>query len=201
MSESPSTASAAGWRSLPSRLWAAYWQYVLLSGTLFALGIVVGALLVDVISLRVLFGGRDLGSAFSKPTVGLLAANNSIVILLLVASSLSLGLLTIGILVYNGVIVGYVATLVARKSGFEIVLLGLVPHGVVEIPAFLCASAVAFRFSHQVIGAALGRREDVMTRRELRDAVAMVVLALVLIPIAAYIEAEITTKLLAGRVP
>lgn len=198
MTESPSRDASRQSRRLPVRLWADYWRYVVLSGALFAVGIVVGALLVDLVSLSVLFGGRELDGAFPEPTIGLLVVNNAVVILLLVASSLTLGLVTIGILVYNGVIVGYIATLVAREGGLDVVLVGLLPHGVVEIPAFLFASAVAFRFTHQVLGAALGRRDDVMTRRELREAVVMVLLALVLIPIAAYIEAEITVTLLEG---
>jgi len=186
-------------RTLPGRLWAGYWPYIALSGALFAVGIVVGFLLVDMVSFSLLFGGQNLGDAFPEPTVELLAINNAIVIILLVLSSVTLGLVTVAILVYNGIIVGYVATLVARDVGIEVVVLGLAPHGLIEIPAFLLASAVALRFSHQVIGTVLGRRETVMTGRELRDAVAMVVFALVLIPIAAYIEAEITTMLLDGR--
>jgi len=196
MSESPSTATAYSWRTLPKRLWADYWRYVLLSAVLFGLGIVIGALIVDVVSLSALFGGRTIGEAFPEPSIGLLVVNNTVVLLLLVASSLTLGLGTAVILVYNGVIVGFVATLVAREGGLEIVVIGLVPHGIVEIPAFFLASAVAFRFSHQVIGAAIGGREDVMTSRELREAIVVVALALVLIPIAAYIEAEVTTALL-----
>jgi len=199
MSPSPPPDQTGRQRPLPGRLWADYWRYVVLSGAVFALGIVAGALLVDVIGLRALFGGRDLGGAFPEPTVGLLVVNNGIVILILVLSSLTLGLLTVGVLVYNGVIVGYVATLVAREGGLDVVVIGLAPHGVIEIPAFFFASAVAFRFTHQVLGAALGRREDVMTSRELREAVVMVVLALALIPVAAYVEAEITTALLEAR--
>ncbi|MFD1586640.1 stage II sporulation protein M [Halorientalis brevis] len=198
MSETPSSQAASESRWLPVRLWADYWRYVALSGALFAVGIVVGALLVDLVSLSVLFGGRELEGAFPEPTVGLLVVNNAIVILLLVASSLTLGLVTAAVLLYNGVIVGYVATEVAREGGLAVVLVGLLPHGVLEIPAFLFASAVAFRFTHQVLGAALGRREDVMTQRELREAAVMVVVALVLIPIAAFVEAEITTALLDG---
>ena len=199
MSESSTAERAGGWRRLPGRLWADYWRYVGLAGVLFAVGIVAGALLVDVVDLALLFGGQDLGSAFPEPTVGLLVVNNTIVIVLLVVSSLSLGLVTVAILVYNGVIVGYVATLVAREGGLDVVVLGLAPHGILEIPAFLFASAVAFRFTHQVLGAALGRREDVMTSREFREAVVMVGLALALIPVAAYVEAEITTALLEGH--
>lgn len=196
MGESSPDVTASQRRPLPRRLWADYWRYVLLSGALFTLGIVVGALVVDVVSLSALFGGRTLGETFPKPTVELLVVNNTVVLLLLVASGLTLGLGTVAILVYNGVIVGFVATLVARRSGLEIIVVGLVPHGILEIPAFLFASAVAFRFSHQVLGAALGRREDVMTSRELREAAVVVGLALVLVPIAAYVEAEITTTLL-----
>jgi stage II sporulation protein M len=99
--------------------------------------------------------------------------------------------------VYNGLVVGYVVAVVAAEVGPLTIAVGLLPHGVLEIPALLGAAAVAFRFSHQVLGAALGRRGSVMTRRELRDAVLVFAVALFLIPIAAFVEANVTTELLA----
>ena len=183
--------------SLPRRLVRHYWRYVVLSALLFVVGIAVGVVLVDLIPLDTLFGQQGFEGAFpNELTVGVLVANNALVVVLLVASSLTLGLGAIIILVYNGVIVGYVGTIVAQNAGLAVLLVGLTPHGIVEIPAFLFASAVALRFSHQVLGAATGRREDVMTSPELREAIVMSVLALALIPVAAYIEANITTQLL-----
>lgn len=191
---------SGGWSAVPGRLWGRYWRYVAFSFGLFALGSVAGALVVDQISLGVLLGAGPgpggLGEALPEPTVGLLVVNNAVVLLILVASGATLGLVTAGVLVFNGFIVGYVVVLVAREAGPVAPVIGILPHGILEIPAILFASAVAFRFSHQVINAARGRRDDVMTDQELRDAIVLVVVALLLIPIAAVIEARITTQLL-----
>lgn len=186
------------WRSVPRRLWAHYWRYVALSAVLFGTGAVVGGLAVDAVDLSLLFGSQDVRGTFPEPTVGLLVANNLVVMVLLLAGGLTLGLGTAAILVYNGFIVGYVVVLVARADGVVVPVVGILPHGVLEVPAILLASAVAFRFSHQVLGAARGRRADVMTRAELREAVLVAAVALALIPVAAYVEATVTTELVAG---
>lgn len=183
------------WRQGGKHLWAHYRWYVLVSGLLFGVGIVIGTLLVGQLSLQTLFGGQTPENAFPKPTVGLLIRNNAIVVGLLVASVLTLGLAAVAILVYNGVIVGYVGRLVADRAGIEVVVLGFLPHGVVEIPAFLLASGVALRASHQLVAAVLGDRESVPTATLLRDSGIVVVVALVLIVVAAVIEAEITLRL------
>jgi len=192
--------TSGGWSAVPRRLWGRYWRYVAFSFGLFVLGSVAGALFVDQLSLGALLGAGTgpgaLDEALPEPTVGLLVVNNTIVLVTLVASGATLGLLTAGILVFNGFLVGYVVVLVAREAGPVAPVVGILPHGILEIPAILFASAVAFRFSHQVINAARGRREDVMTSQELRDAILVVVVALVLIPIAAVIEARVTTQLL-----
>lgn len=201
MIDPPATPEPTGWQGTPRRLYESYARYVGLSLVLFTLGIVAGVFVVDFVSLSALFPGSGaFGSGESggvpQPTFGLLTVNNTIVILLLVASGATLGLLTILVLVYNGVIVGYVSVVAARAGGLAVPFVGILPHGILEIPAFLFASAVAFRFSHQVLAAALGQRQDVMTRQEALDAALLVVIALVLIPVAAFVEAEITVRLI-----
>jgi stage II sporulation protein M len=174
-----------------------YWRYVLLGAVLFGLGIALGVALVGVVDLATLLGGADsVGGALPELTFWGLVVNNGLVLVLLLATGLTLGLGTVAILVYNGVIVGYVLAVAVAASGPEVILFGIVPHGVVEIPAFLLAGAVAFRFAHQILAAARGQRTQVMTGAETTRAVALVALAAVCIPIAAYVEAEITTALL-----
>lgn len=197
----PPATPEAGRQGTLRRLYGSYGRYVALSLALFTLGIVGGVLVVDLVSLSTLLPGTGAFSGggsggLPQPTTGLLTVNNTIVILVLVASGATLGLLTVFVLVYNGAIVGYVSVVAARAGGVAVPFVGILPHGVLEIPAFLLASAVAFRFSHQVLAAALGQREDVMTRQEARDAALLVVVALVLIPIAAFVEAEITVRLI-----
>lgn len=184
-------------RTLPRRLWGRFWPYVAISALLFALGTVAGGLLAGAVDLAALFGSPEgLEGAFPEPTVSGLLVNNAVVLVLLVLSGLSLGLVTVAILVFNGFIVGYIGALAAGEGGLGVLAVGILPHGVFEIPAILFAAAVAFRFSHQVLAAALGRRSDVMTTRERREALALVVVSLLLLPIAAYIEVNVTATLL-----
>lgn len=184
-------------RPLYRRVPANYWPYMLLAGAFFAAGGVAGALLVDIVELGEAVGARrSVGGPVQEPTVGFLIVNNAIVLVLLVASGLTLGLGTVAILVFNGAIVGYVAVLAARVGGPFAPVVGLLPHGVIEVPAMLLASAVAFRFSHQVLRAATRRRAEVMTRAERREATAATAVSLALVPVAAYVEVNVTVAVL-----
>lgn len=189
-------------RSLPRSLWQGYWRYFLLSAVLFVAGGVLGGVLVQFVELSSILGvagfggGAGGGGEFPEITTAFLVLNNTVALFVLVLSGATLGLLTVAILLFNGALVGAVVTVTAETSGLLVPVVGILPHGVLEIPALLFAASVAFRFSHQVVLAALGRREDVMTGAEAREAAVLTGLAFVLIPVAAYIEANVTTALL-----
>ncbi|MFB6142132.1 MAG: stage II sporulation protein M [Halorientalis sp.] len=192
--------------SLPRRLWRAYRPYLALSAALFALGGVLGGLLVQVVGLESIVGaagftggGGSGAGAVPEPTFWLLVVNNTVALVVLVASGLTLGLVTAGALLFNGALVGAVAV-VAARAGPLVPVVGILPHGVLEVPALLFASAVAFRFAHQVVGAARGTRETVMTAAERREATALTAVAFALIPVAALFETTVTTALLARLV-
>lgn len=186
-------------RSLPRNLWHGYWRYFVLSAVLFVAGGVVGGVIVQFVELSSILGVAGFGGSggeFPEITTAFLVLNNTVALLVLVLSGATLGLLTVAILLFNGALVGAVVTVTAETSGVVVPIVGILPHGVLEIPALLFAASVAFRFSHQVVLAATGRREDVMTSGEAKEAAVLTVLAFLLIPIAAYIEANVTTALL-----
>ena len=106
-------------------------------------------------------------------------------------------------LILNAVVIGGVAAFVSLTKGPLYTVEGLVPHGVIEIPAFIleftglarwhvtATRALASRFS--------GRPVDRLLLKEgVKDAVVLSLLSLVLFAIAAYIETFITPHLL-GR--
>ncbi len=189
-------------RSLPRNLWYGYRRYVALSALLFVVGGVIGGIVVQFVELSAIlstagFGGEG-GGEFPEITTAFLVLNNTVALLVLVLSGATLGLLTAAILLFNGALVGAVVVVTAETGGLLVPVVGILPHGVLEIPALLFAASVAFRFSHHVVLAATGRREDVMTDEEAKEAAVLTVLAFVLVPIAAFIEANITTALLEG---
>lgn len=104
-------------------------------------------------------------------------------------------------LLVNAVVIGGAAALFSVLRGPVFTLVGLAPHGVFEIPAFLLQWAAVARWQLLSLrwlgGRIAGRRitQD-MVWRDLKDVAVMALTALFLFVCAAYIEAYVTPGLL-----
>lgn len=168
----------------------------LVSTALFVVGLLAGlGMAAAGIDLLELLGLDDLSDALPEDaelTVKFLFRNNSRVLLMLVAGALTLGLLTAFLLGYNGLLVGWVVGWTAGDVGIGLLLALLVPHGVLELPAFWLGGAVALRFVHVVANYLRGARDHVLTRAEAGRTLLLVLLAWLLIGLAAVIEVHVT---------
>lgn len=184
--------------------WRVHWPYVKLSAVLFVLGLLAGAAAWDRVDLLGAFGFEEealFEGGEVELTTGFVLVNNTMVFGLVIVGVFSLGLLTALILLFNGFLVGYIAVPIALEEGLGVVLVGLVPHGILELPALFVAAAVAFRLIHRGAAYVRGRREHVTTRAELRRAGALLALAWVVLAIAAVVEAHVTVRLLEALYP
>ena len=109
-------------------------------------------------------------------------------------------LLGFEILLNSGVI-GMIAVIVGINNGITYPIVGLVPHGIIEIPGFLIqfASIVLWQvtISEAIIDKLFGRkleRDKVMQR--LKDAFVLAVASIILLMVAAAIETYVTPYLL-----
>jgi uncharacterized membrane protein SpoIIM required for sporulation len=100
---------------------------------------------------------RNHRAAFSA----VLMTNNIRVSIAALSLGMTWGVGTVGVLFYNGTVLGAVATDYVRAGETEFLLGWLLPHGVIEIPAFLIASQAGLLLASALIG--WGRRG---TRRE-----------------------------------
>lgn len=174
-----------------------HWPYVKLATAIFVLGILVGVLLVDRIDLFALLGFDELDEVIPEElTTFTILLNNSIVFLLAVVGVLSFGALTAIILLFNGLLVGYVATPVAAELGFGFLIVGLAPHGVLELPAFFVAGAVAFRLLHRFLLRIRDRRERILDPGEGRRIALVLGVSWLALALAAVIEVHLTVWLL-----
>ncbi|UCE43809.1 MAG: stage II sporulation protein M [Candidatus Bathyarchaeota archaeon] len=113
-----------------------------------------------------------------------------------------LGTFILGLeLLLNGVIIGVVAVTAGITYGALYPILGLTPHGIVEIPAFILQFSSIIRWhitaTEAVMKRAIGEEVDVAKlRRDVKDTVILAVVSLVLLMIAALIETYITPYLL-----
>jgi len=157
---------------------------------------VVGFLLgsaVPIESLAMADAGPN--NPFPPLTTVDLAINNLIAMLVLSLGAVSLGLVTILGLVVNGLLIGAVVGIAVQQVEPLVVVMLILPHGVLEIPALLIASAVGLRFARLTIRYIRGLEDTLVTHRDLREAGWILIAAALLILVAAYIEANITLEL------
>lgn len=113
----------------------------------------------------------------------------------------ALGLLTFGVyttwvLLVNGFVIGAVLADAAETNGLGWALLGILPHGLIELPAFWLAGAIGYRWLAFAWKLANGNRERIAGPWLLLESLALTGLALAMLFVAAAIEVTVTAALL-----
>ena len=113
-----------------------------------------------------------------------------------------LGPLLLGLeILLNSGLIGVIAVIVGAEQGIAYPIIGLVPHGIIEIPAFLLqfASIVLWQvtITEVIIAKVKGRKvERDKVRQRLKDTLILAGTSIILLMIAAAIETYITPYLL-----
>ncbi|WP_439028258.1 stage II sporulation protein M [Haloarchaeobius sp. DT45] len=197
--DAPAHDAPPSWTTDALRLaWREHRPYVGFSVASFVVGIVVGVgLYASGFDLFAAMGLESLGDVLPEdPTATFIFLNNTRVFFIFILGALTGGLLTLAGLLFNGVLVGYVAAGAAAQVGPAFVLLALAPHGVLELPALFVASSVGFRIIGVVVTYVLDRRDHLWTRAEVNRTLLLVLVAWVTLGVAAVIEMHVTTWLL-----
>ncbi|WP_440990479.1 stage II sporulation protein M [Haloarchaeobius baliensis] len=178
--------------------WREHRRYTAFSAMLFLLSIPLGIALWEV--------GFDLFGAmgFDSPsemfpddiTALFIFLNNTRAFFVFILGALTGGILTTIGLVFNGVLVGYVVTPAAAQEGYGFVLLALLPHGVLELPALFVGAAIAYRFLANIVLLVFDRRDHFYTRGEVKRTGLLVVVSVAALAVAAVVEMHVTTWLL-----
>ncbi|WP_276271357.1 stage II sporulation protein M [Haloarcula litorea] len=178
------------------RRWLAL--YVPVAALVFGASTLAGFLLGSAIPIESLPTPEAGGSNPFFPdrlTTVSIAVNNLRAMLVMLLGAVSIGIVTVFGLVLNGLLIGVVVALAVQELSPVVVLALLVPHGVIEIPALLVVAAVGLRFARLTVRYLRGLEEELVTRRDLREAGWLVAVAAVLILVAAYVEATVTLEL------
>ena len=101
----------------------------------------------------------------------------------------------------NGGVIGAVAVIVGVNRGVAYPVVGLVPHGIIEIPAFMlqivCIVVWQVTVSEAIIAKLRGREiEKDKTRQGLQDCFVFAVTSIILFMVAAVVETYVTPYLL-----
>lgn len=128
----------------------------------------------------------------------MIAGRNLFVYGLLIAGVFTAGILTGGVLFLNGILIGLLFAGVIGAGCIGVGLIVTLPHAVLEVPAFLAGGAVGLRTAALFIGPKLnlGSNESSGTTGT-TDARLLTLIGLVLLLVAAGVEATVSRELLA----
>lgn len=177
--------------------WREHRPYVAAAVAMFVVGVLAGIAMVAAdVDLLALMGVEDFADVFPEDfTTWTILANNTRVFLLMIVGAITLGLLTLFAVVFNGVFLGFFLTPIVGEVGWGFVVLAIVPHGILELPALFVAAGVGFRLVHLGIARLLGDRERLFEPGEPRRIALLVGVAWVVLAVAAAVEVHVTPAL------
>jgi stage II sporulation protein M len=184
-------------------------SYIAVSLVLFLAGIVAGTSTpgLDAYMNSQIEGIREIAKAVndtSNPTLMMFLViffNNAIKAALVIYLGFFFGLFPVFFMVLNGLIIGYLihnyAVTYGGAEAFEIVVRGILPHGIIEIPVLIIASAYGLKsgsYAFRFIGQIFAKDEKLSHEagQYVRATVPIVIGVAVLLLAASLIESIIT---------
>ncbi len=117
--------------------------------------------------------------------------NNLYTVSLTVLGGFMMATLTTPELVYNGMLIGGLFIILPINVFVSFIL----PHGIFEIPAIIIAGAAGFKIPYEIIRYLLGRKDQPLTKEDIKEYLTLALISVILIVIAAWIEANITLQI------
>ena len=85
----------------------------------------------------------------------------------------------------------YITNKVLLKS----ILLLIFPHCIFEIPAIIIAGAAGFKIPCEIVRYLAGKKEQPLTKEDIKEYLTLALISIILIVIAAFVEAYITPRI------
>ncbi len=181
-----------------------YKRWILVAIVLFGVGLALGLIIPagsasfpseDIAALSEL---SDILFSLPPPLMAIfIFVKNALALLLSFALSPILCLVPILALIVNGWLLAFVSTMVIQEKSLGFVLAGLLPHGIIELPAFIIGEAAALSFGAMVILVLFKKKERSQLLPSLKQNLRYLIIAFALLIPAAIIETFITPLLLA----
>ncbi len=121
--------------------------------------------------------------------------NNVIKCFLVVVLGLALGIAPLLFMMANGIVIGIVVGATLTKTGLLYVLVGIVPHGIIEMPMVFLSAAIGLKLGFDVIRALVQRKVHLW--RDVREGLLIFIFWVApLLLLAAFMETFVTGTLL-----
>jgi len=180
-----------------------YRDWLFIAIALFVVSIIVGWSIPDSISDIL---GEDIAQLaqlsnllISLPpvvTALLIFLKNSLSLLLSFALSPLLCLMPILALLSNGALLGWISSSVIERESIGLLLAAILPHGIIELPAFIIGEAAALSFGSLAIVSLFKKEARDSLWPHLKQNLKYLMIAMALLVPAAFIEAFITPLLI-----
>ncbi len=175
-----------------------YRRWILVAVGLFATGMAFGlAMPADTVNLftedlALIEELAKLLSPFKFSTAAFIFLKNTSALLFSFIFSPLLLLLPVLALTVNGWLLSFVSVMVIKQESVSLLLAGLLPHGILEIPALIIGEAAALSFGTMTIIALISRKRRGQLIPNLKQNIKYMALAFALLLPAAIIETYIT---------
>ena len=180
--------------------------WVLISSGLFIIGMGAGILFSNNISAGISALFNDQASALEDLVVGLnpyqpttavfIYLKNAVALVVSFLFSPFLCLLPVFALLFNSAFLSYFSIMVVQEESLGFLLAGILPHGILEIPALIIGEAAALSFGVSLIIALVTADRSKMLMTRFKTNLKYLLVALALLVPAAIIETFVTPLLL-----
>ncbi len=177
-----------------------YRVWVLVAAGLFATGMLLGLAMPDdtgdffagdIATLEELAKLLDLSPFTVSTAVFIFLKNTSALVFSFILSPL-LCLVPIIALIVNGGLISFVSITIIEQESVGLLLAGLLPHGIFELPALIIGEAAALSFGAMAIIALISKKRRSQLYPNLKQNIKYMALAFALLLPAAIIETYIT---------
>ena len=127
-----------------------------------------------------------------QPSLSHVLTQNTYVWLVMLCGSFTFGASTLASILTNGFTLGFLSKLILLDREF---IWFVLPHGIFEIPAIIIAGAAGFKIPYEIIRYLAGKKEKILTREDIKEYLTLALISIILIVIAAWIEANVTLKI------
>ena len=109
----------------------------------------------------------------------------------IIGGPFSLGASTLINLWMNGIIIGYPIGHTDEMA----LLLYVIPHGILELFGFIISGAAGFKIPYEIIRYLAGKKEQILTKEDIKEYLTLSLISIILIVIAAFVEAYVTPRI------
>ncbi len=174
-----------------------YRRLVLFAFLIFVISFISGLIIgINNTHLQILYD-RKVGNIFIPYILSYkyIIINNLKVIIFLIVGAFTLGISTFLNLSLNGYILGIIVSIYFPILGIKRLTLLILPHGIFEIPAIIIAGAAGFKIPYEIIRYLAGKKEQPLTKEDIKEYLTLALISIILIVIAAFVEAYITPRI------